>query len=75
MNAGIISRKGAKNTTFCSVELRKLCVLAPLREINFVIDSLADQLFHDRAVDVGEAEVSAGVAVGEFLVVEAQELQ
>ena len=31
-----------------------------------------DEVFDDFAVDIGEAEVAAGVAVGEFLVVEAE---
>ncbi len=31
-----------------------------------------DEVFDDFAVDVGEAEVAASVAVGEFLVVEAE---
>ena len=36
---------------------------------------LRDQLLHHLAVHVGQAEVAAGVAVGELLVVEAQQVQ
>lgn len=32
---------------------------------------LAKDIFHDMAVDVGEAEVAAGVVVGEAFVIEA----
>ncbi len=35
---------------------------------------LRNQLIDDLTVDVGEAEVAAGVAIGEFRVIEAQEL-
>src|SRR4051812_18864116 len=34
-----------------------------------------DDLFHDPAVDVGQAEVAAGVGVGQLLVVEAEKVQ
>ena len=36
---------------------------------------LRQQFAHDLAVDVGEAEVAAGVAEGEALVVEAEEVE
>src|SRR5947208_9647071 len=39
------------------------------------VSTLCDELVHDFAGDVGEAEVAALKAVGEFGVVEAQELQ
>ncbi len=35
---------------------------------------LCDEVVDDMAVDIGEAEVASGVAVGEFGVVEAEEL-
>ncbi len=35
----------------------------------------ADQLVHDLSMHIGESEVAAGVAVGEFFVVEADQLQ
>ena len=35
----------------------------------------SDDLFHDVAVDVGEAEITAGVAVGEAFVVDAEEVE
>ena len=38
------------------------------------VDS-ANQLLDDLAVDVGQPEVAAGVAVGELLVVEAQQME
>ncbi len=40
-----------------------------------LIRVLRQQLLHDAAVDVGEAEVAALEAVGEFLVVEAEEMK
>ena len=36
---------------------------------------LCEQFFHHPAVDVGQAEIAAGVAVGELFVVEAQQVQ
>ena len=37
--------------------------------------SLGKKFFDDVAVDVGEAEVAAGVVVGEVLVIEAEEME
>ena len=36
---------------------------------------LREEVFDDVAVDVGEAEVAAGVGVGEFFVIEAEEVE
>ena len=40
-----------------------------------MLASYAEDFLHDRSVHVGEAEVSAGVAIGELLVIEAQEVK
>ena len=37
--------------------------------------TLGEEVFDDVAVDVGEAEVAAGVGVGEFFVIEAEEVE
>ena len=37
--------------------------------------NLGEEVFDDVAVDVGEAEVAAGVGVGEFFVIEAEEVE
>ena len=39
------------------------------------LKKLSQEVVDDVAVDVGEAEVAAGVAVGEFFVIEAEEVE
>src|SRR4051812_29889815 len=45
------------------------------RRVQSSVMALAHDLLDDAAADVGQAEVAAGVAVGQFLVVQAEQIK
>src|SRR4051794_20917510 len=63
------------NSTILAVASTASRVKIRANMIRLRILASGDDLFHDVAVDVGQAEVAAGVAVGEALVIEAEQMQ
>ncbi len=58
-----------------SIGIVPAAVVLLLADLHVATCNLRDDVLHDRAVDVGEAEVAAAVAVGEAFVVDAQHVQ